>query len=271
MILRSGGTCFHLSAEPAPSHNAILSEATPTAWHYSLSFRRVAFCGRRSGVGWQGREGRQTIVRIVLRIVGNIFLDVFPNFVPIPELVIGNFFFFFLGQGWLPGGDGLPGLARLAGSGVFRDFFDHAVGARAEVNLACVFRRHVKGAENELGAAVVDGVADEGIDDLHERGLDGCGIVEDGHGMKAGLGRSADAANHALMEVTENFAAQGGRAAAMSAGLDVSADASALSGGHGVFAFRVSGSGIGIEKKFGSRLYIFDFRRVAASEVKVIK
>jgi hypothetical protein len=49
----------------------------------------------------------------------------------------------------------------------------------------------------------------------------------------------------------------------VAAGLDVGAELE-LSTGHFVFTFRVSESGIGVKKKFISRLQTFDFKRVAA-------
>jgi hypothetical protein len=130
------------------------------------------------------------------------------------------------------GGGDLLVRERFRRGGVFGDFIDHAVGDGVEVGVARVLYRHVKGAQDELGAAMVDGVANEGVDDFHERGLDGFLVVEDGDGMEARLGRSADTANHALVEIAENFFAEGRTAAADSAGLDVGADASGLSCGH---------------------------------------
>jgi hypothetical protein len=81
-----------------------------------------------------------------------------------------------------------------------------------------------RGLEHEVGAAEVDGVAGDGVDDFHERGLDGCLIFDEGDGMEARVRRNRDAAQHALMEVAEPLAAKSGRAATMSGDADVSAN-----------------------------------------------
>ncbi len=77
-------------------------------------------------------------------------------------------------------------------------------------------------------------VADEGVDDFHERGLDGLRVLEVGDGVEARFGRRTHAADHALMEIAEDFLAQRGRAAADSVDPDVSADASVGVECHGV-------------------------------------
>ena len=82
----------------------------------------------------------------------------------------------------------------------------------------------VEGAEDEFGALEVDGVADEGVDDFHEGGLDGRLVLDEGDGMKAGVGRSGNAAHHALMEIAELLSAESGGAATDSGDLDVGAD-----------------------------------------------
>jgi hypothetical protein len=81
----------------------------------------------------------------------------------------------------------------LAGGGIGGDFFDHVIGAEAEVGTADVFYRDVKGAEDEFGAAEIDGIAGEGVDDFHERGLKGFSVFDESDGMKAGLRRSPTA------------------------------------------------------------------------------
>jgi hypothetical protein len=90
----------------------------------------------------------------------------------------------------------------------------------------------VESAKDELGAAEVDGVADEGVDDLHERGLDGLLVFDEGDGVKARFGRRSEAANHALVEGAENFGVERGRAATDSVDLDVSTAFRVLIGRH---------------------------------------
>jgi hypothetical protein len=110
------------------------------------------------------------------------------------------------------GEHGLLGLGRGRGW-VFRNFVDHFMLRKMEMGAGRILGGDVKGTEDELGAAEVDGIADEGVDDFHERGLDRLRVFEEGHGMKARLGRRVHAADETLVEIAEKFAAQGGRAA----------------------------------------------------------
>ncbi len=113
---------------------------------------------------------------------------------------------------------------RLGWGGIGWDFANHFVFALVEADATDIFHGDVKGAEHELGAFEIDGVAGKGVDDFHEAGLDGLVIFDQGDGVKAGVGRSGNAAHHALMEVAELFAAKSGRAAADSGDFDVGAD-----------------------------------------------
>jgi len=79
-----------------------------------------------------------------------------------------------------------------------------------------------------LGAFEVDGVADEGVDDFHEGGLDAFFVLDQGYGVEARLWWGADASDHALVEVAEDFSAEGGGAAGDSVDLDVGADGGVL-------------------------------------------
>jgi hypothetical protein len=81
-----------------------------------------------------------------------------------------------------------------------------------------------RGLEHEVGAAEVDGVAGDGVDDFHERGLDGLLVFDEGDGMEAGVGRGLDAAHHALVEVAELLSAKSRGAATDSGDLEVSAN-----------------------------------------------
>jgi hypothetical protein len=49
---------------------------------------------------------------------------------------------------------------------------DHLVAVDVEMDAGSISYGSVKSAEDELGAREVDGVANQGVDDLHERGLD---------------------------------------------------------------------------------------------------
>jgi hypothetical protein len=102
--------------------------------------------------------------------------------------------------------------------------FDHVAGVEAEVDSTSVADGGVEGAEDELGAFEVDGVAGESVDDFHERSLDGLLVLDEGDGVKAGVRRGGDAARHALVEVAELLSAESGGAATDSGDLDVSAD-----------------------------------------------
>jgi hypothetical protein len=78
----------------------------------------------------------------------------------------------------------------------------------------------------------VDGVAHEGVDDFHQRVLDGLFVFDHGDGMEARLWRAADAAVGVLVEVAELLSAKSGGVATDSGGLDMSAAAII---GHGIY------------------------------------
>ena len=115
-------------------------------------------------------------------------------------------------------GNGWHGVPRGGGVG---DFADHFFSAEVEADTAGIADGDVEGAEQELGAAEVDGVAGESVDDFHERGLNGLLALDLGDGVKAGVGRGGNAAHHALVEVAELLPAKWGRAATDSGDLDV--------------------------------------------------
>jgi hypothetical protein len=112
----------------------------------------------------------------------------------------------------------------LGWSWVGGNFADHLVLAEGKADAADISYGDMEGAEDEFGALQVDGVADEGVDDFHEGGLDGLLVLDEGDGMETGVGRSGHAANHALMEVAELLSAKSGRAATESGDLDVGAN-----------------------------------------------
>jgi len=63
-------------------------------------------------------------------------------------------------------------LLHRGGGGIVGNFANHIHTVDAEVDAGGISHGDVKGAQDELGAAEVDGVADQGVDDFHERGLD---------------------------------------------------------------------------------------------------
>src|ERR1051326_4414651 len=62
-------------------------------------------------------------------------------------------------------GGGCPHMI-LGGHGVVGNFFDHLAGVDVELGIAGVFDRDVQGAEDEVGALEVDGVAHERVNDF---------------------------------------------------------------------------------------------------------
>src|ERR1700733_11861487 len=108
--------------------------------------------------------------------------------------------------------------------GIVGNFADHFGFVHAELDAADISYGYVEGAEDKFGAFEIDGIADEGVDDLHERGLDGLLVLNDSDGVKARFRRGADAPNHALVEVAELLSTKGGRAAADSGDFNVGTD-----------------------------------------------
>ena len=106
--------------------------------------------------------------------------------------------------------------------GVVGDFFDHLVFFEGEVDVAGVADGDVEGAEDQFGALELHGAADQGVDDLHDGGLDGFRAFEQGDVVQARVG-DGDGADHALMEIAETLSAESGGLAAESVDLDMSA------------------------------------------------
>jgi hypothetical protein len=98
---------------------------------------------------------------------------------------------------------------------------DH-LGLVFEADAADVADSGVKGAEDEFSALEIDGAADEGVDDFHERGLNGFVVLKEGDVVEARV-RSFDGANHALVEVAELLSAESRGAATDSSDFDVHA------------------------------------------------
>ena len=105
--------------------------------------------------------------------------------------------------------------------GVVGDLADHFVLVEVEADAADVAHGGVKGAENEFSALEFEGAAEQSVDDLHERGLDGLGVLEEGGAEDAGAGE-ADGTEHALVKVAKLLSAKSGRAAADAGDLDMS-------------------------------------------------
>src|SRR5579862_1488164 len=119
------------------------------------------------------------------------------------------------GSGWADEGV-RPSMDR----SVVGDFFD---GVGGEFYAAGIFHRDVQGAQDQLGAFQIDGVAQERIDDFHQGRLDRLFVLEDGDGVKARLRRSFYTAVRVLVEVAELLSAESDGAATDSGDLDMSA------------------------------------------------
>ena len=70
------------------------------------------------------------------------------------------------------------------GVGVVGDFFDHVAAVDVEADSANVADGGVECAKDEFGTLEFDGAADQGVDDLHEGGLDGFLVLEEGDVME---------------------------------------------------------------------------------------
>jgi len=119
------------------------------------------------------------------------------------------------------------------GGGIVGNGADHFAFVAVEANAAGVVGGDGESSQDQGGALEVDGVAGDGVDGFHERGLDAFLVFDEGHGMDARSGRGGDAVDHALVEVAETLAAEGGRAAGVSGNLDVGAGFDAGTDWHG--------------------------------------
>jgi hypothetical protein len=107
--------------------------------------------------------------------------------------------------------------------GVVGNLADHVVGADAEVDVAGISYRDVEGFEDEGGALVVDGAFEHAVDHVHDGGLDGFGVFDQGDRMDLRVDASLHTLDHASVEVAEVFLLEGGGTAAVSGDLDVGA------------------------------------------------
>lgn len=125
---------------------------------------------------------------------------------------------FVVDPGWRRNGAGGRG-------GVFGNLFDHVGAVDVEAGATGIHDGDVKAFEQESGAGQIDGIADQGVQDFHDGGLDGFLVFDEGEGMKASFRGSGNAAQHALVEVAEFLAAKSGGAATDAGDFDVGADA----------------------------------------------
>jgi hypothetical protein len=115
----------------------------------------------------------------------------------------------------------VPEAATRGGAGYSGTSLTMESETRSKWTRRAFFTAMWRGTEDQLGALDVDSVAGEGVDDFHERGLNGFFALDESDGMEARLHRRADAAHHALMEVAELLSAESGGAAADSGNLDM--------------------------------------------------
>jgi hypothetical protein len=114
--------------------------------------------------------------------------------------------------------------------GIVGDLADHFVLMEIEADAADVADSGVEGAEDEFTALEFEGAAKQSVDDFHESGLDGLGVLEKGGAEDAGAGE-VDGAEHALVEVAELLSAESGGVAADAGDLDVGAGFRVCHGG----------------------------------------
>jgi hypothetical protein len=81
----------------------------------------------------------------------------------------------------------------------------------------------VEGFQNDVGALVVDGAFEDGIDHMHDGGLDGFGVFNQGYGVDCGVDTSLYALDHAGVEIAKVFLLERGGTAAVVRDLDVGA------------------------------------------------
>ena len=102
-------------------------------------------------------------------------------------------------------------------------FADDLRGGNVETDTARVDDGDMDGAEQGIGAAVVEVAGEDLVVDFHEGALDVFGTFEHGGGVEAAIHASADTFDEVGMEVAEKLSAEGGRAAAAAVNFDVGA------------------------------------------------
>jgi hypothetical protein len=102
-------------------------------------------------------------------------------------------------------------------------FADDLRGGNVETDTARVDDGDMDGAEQGIGAAVVEFAGEKLVVDFHEGVLDVFGTFKHGGGVEAAIYASADAFDEVGMEVAEELSAEGGGAAAAAVNFDVGA------------------------------------------------
>jgi hypothetical protein len=74
----------------------------------------------------------------------------------------------------------------------------------------------VEGFQNDVGALVVDGAFEDGIDHMHDGGRDGFGVFNQGYGVDFGVDTSLYALDHVGVEIARVFLLERGGTAAVS-------------------------------------------------------
>jgi len=117
--------------------------------------------------------------------------------------------------------------------GVVGDFADHVVRADMEIDIFRISYGDVQGFEYDVGTFDVYRPFEDGVDHVHEGGLDSFGVFDEGDGVDLGVDPGLHAFDHAGVEVAEIFLLEGGGTAAVSGDLDVGAAANVGMEGHG--------------------------------------
>jgi hypothetical protein len=99
--------------------------------------------------------------------------------------------------------------------------FGFALGVEADI--LRVSRGYAQGLNDKAGAGWVEGAFDQAVDYVHDRKLDGLAVFEQGHRVELHIDALLHAFDHAGVEIAEEFAAEGGRTAALSGDFDVGA------------------------------------------------
>src|SRR4029077_14305503 len=80
--------------------------------------------------------------------------------------------------------------------GILWNLIDYVVAENIETCGLRISNGDVKGAQHDSCAGDIDLVANDSVDDLHERGLDGRCVLDERDGMESRFGWRAHATNH---------------------------------------------------------------------------